>query len=144
MVPGPSTRSILPQGPAVGEPGLLRPLLRQSRVARVGDTGSEPLVTKGTRYRLLAVLYGSQFIPLAFLLYGLPAVLRAQGAALERIAILQLIALVWVVKFAWAPLVDRYGSRRLGHYRGWLLVLQALLTGVVLLLVPLDVVEELA
>jgi MFS transporter, PAT family, beta-lactamase induction signal transducer AmpG len=101
-------------------------------------------MTKGTRYRLLAVLYGSQFIPLAFFLYGLSAVLRERGVALERIALLQLVALVWVVKFAWAPLVDRYGSRRLGHYRGWLLVLQALLAGVVLVLVPLDVAQDLA
>jgi predicted MFS family arabinose efflux permease len=101
-------------------------------------------VTKGMRYRLLAVLYGSQFIPLAFFLYGLTAVLRQRGVALERIAILQLLALVWVIKFAWAPLVDRYGSRRLGHYRGWLLVVQALLVVVVLVLVPLDLPEDLA
>jgi MFS family permease len=101
-------------------------------------------MTRGSRYRLLAVLYGSQFIPLAFLLYGLPAVLRERGATLERIAVLQLLALAWVVKFAWAPLVDRYGSRRrLGHYRGWLLGLQALLAGVVLLLIPLDIVDDL-
>jgi predicted MFS family arabinose efflux permease len=106
-------------------------------------TASEPLMTTGARYRLLAVVYGSQFIPLAFFLYGLPAILRERGVALERIALLQLLALVWVVKFTWAPLVDRYGSHRLGHYRGWLLLVQALLVGVILLLVPLDVVKDL-
>jgi predicted MFS family arabinose efflux permease len=103
----------------------------------------EPLVTKGARYRLLAVVYGSQFIPLAFFLYGLTAVLRERGVALERIALVQLLALVWVVKFAWAPLVDRYGWRRLGHYRGWLLIVQALLAMAVLALIPLDVVQDL-
>jgi predicted MFS family arabinose efflux permease len=106
-------------------------------------TASEPLMTKGARYRLLAVVYGSQFIPLAFFLYGLTAILREREVALERIALLQLLALVWVVKFTWAPLVDRYGSHRLGHYRGWLLAVQALLVGVILLLVPLDVVKDL-
>ena len=100
-------------------------------------------MTKGARYRLLAVVYGSQFFPLAFFLYGLTAVLREHGMALERIALLQLLALVWVAKFAWAPLVDRYGWRRLGHYRGWLLIVQALLVGVVLALVPVDVVQDL-
>jgi predicted MFS family arabinose efflux permease len=100
-------------------------------------------MTRGARYRLLAVVYGCQFIPLAFFLYGLPAVLREREVALERIALLQLLALVWVVKFAWAPLVDRYGSQRLGHYRGWLLVAQALLVAAVVALVPLDVVEDL-
>jgi hypothetical protein len=106
-------------------------------------TASEPLMTRGARYRLLAVVYGCQFIPLAFFLYGLPAVLREREVALERIALLQLLALVWVVKFTWAPLVDRYGSQRLGHYRGWLLVAQTLLVAAVVALVPLDVVEDL-
>jgi MFS family permease len=100
-------------------------------------------MTTGARYRLLAVVYGSQFIPLAFFLYGLPAVLREHEVALQRIALLQLLALAWVVKFTWAPLVDRYSSPRLGHYRGWLLLVQALLVGVILLLVPLDVVKDL-
>jgi hypothetical protein len=76
-------------------------------------------VTKVARYRLLAVLYGSQFIPLAFFLYGLTAVLRKRGVSLEQIALIQLLGLAWVAKFAWAPLVDRYGWGRLGHYRGW-------------------------
>ena len=100
-------------------------------------------MTRGARYRLLAVVYASQFVPLAFFLYGLSAVLREREVALERIAVVQLLGLVWVVKFAWAPLVDRYGSRRLGHYRGWLLVVQSLLTMAVLALVPVDVVSDL-
>ena len=49
-------------------------------------------MTAGARYRLLAMVYGSQFIPLAFFLYGLPAVLREREVALERIALLQLLA----------------------------------------------------
>jgi MFS family permease len=100
-------------------------------------------VTKAARYRLLAALYGSQFIPLAFFLYGLTAVLRKRGVSLEQIALIQLLGLAWVAKFAWAPLVDRYGWRRLGHYRGWLLVLQTLLVVAVLALVPLDAVQDL-
>ena len=100
-------------------------------------------MTRGARYRLLAIVYASQFVPLAFFLYGLSAVLREREMALERIAVVQLLALVWVVKFAWAPLVDRYGSRRLGHYRGWLLAVQSLLAVAVLALVPVDVVSDL-
>ena len=48
-----------------------------------------------------------------------------------------------MAKFAWAPLVDRYGWPRLGHYRGWLLIIQALLVGAVFTLIPLDVVQDL-
>jgi predicted MFS family arabinose efflux permease len=100
-------------------------------------------VTSGARYRLLAIVYASQFVPLAFFLYGLSAVLREREVALERIALVQLLALVWVAKFAWAPLVDHYGSRQLGHYRGWLLAVQSLLAVAVLALVPVDVVSDL-
>src|SRR5262249_37088620 len=32
--------------------------------------------------------------------------------------------LPWALKFLWAPLVDRYGSRRLGRRRSWILPLQ--------------------
>ena len=64
-------------------------------------------MSRAARYRLVAALYGSQFIPLAFFLYGLSAVLRERGVPLERIGLIQLVALTWVVKFAWAPLVDR-------------------------------------
>jgi MFS family permease len=100
-------------------------------------------MSTGARYGLLAALYGSQFIPLAFFLFGLPAILRAQGTSLEQLGLLHLIALVWVVKFLWAPLVDRFGSRRLGHYRGWLLSTQALIVVGVLALSPLDVSDDL-
>jgi len=96
------------------------------------------------RYRLLAVLYASQFIPLGFFYYALTAVLRRRGVPLEQIGMLQLLALFWVVKFTWAPVLDRYGSRRLGHYRGWLLILQVLMVVTVLLLLPLDVGDDLA
>ena len=53
-------------------------------------------MTRGARYRLLAVVYASQFVPLAFLLYGLSAVLREREVPLERIAFVQLLGLVWV------------------------------------------------
>jgi MFS family permease len=96
-----------------------------------------------SRYGLLAALYGSQFVPLAFFLFGLPAVLRTQGTSLELLGLLHLIGLVWVIKFLWAPLVDHFGSRRLGHYRGWLLITQALIIAAVLALIPLDPVGDL-
>jgi MFS transporter, PAT family, beta-lactamase induction signal transducer AmpG len=86
---------------------------------------------------LLAQLYGSQFVPLAFVLYAMAAVLRERGASLELIGLLPLVGLVWVAKFGWAPLVDRLGSRRFGHYRVWLLGSQALMTAGVLALAPL-------
>jgi predicted MFS family arabinose efflux permease len=100
-------------------------------------------MTRAARYRLVAALYGSQFIPLAFFLYGLSAVLREHGVPLGRIGLIQLVALVWVVKFAWAPLVDRWGSRRFGHYRPWLIATQTLMVVALLVLSRLEVVRDL-
>jgi hypothetical protein len=93
-------------------------------------------MTRGARYRLLGALYGSQFVPLAFCLFALGAILRERGVALDLIAVLQLVALAWVVKFAWAPLVDRYGSLRYGHYRSWLIATQLAMVLGVLALMP--------
>jgi predicted MFS family arabinose efflux permease len=100
-------------------------------------------MSRAARYRLVAALYGSQFIPLAFFLYGLSAVLRERGVPLERIGLIQLVALTWVVKFAWAPLVDRWGSRRFGHYRPWLIATHSLMVLALLTLSRLDVVRHL-
>lgn len=94
------------------------------------------------RYLLLGSLYTSQFLPLGFFYFALTAVLRQQGASLERIGVLYLLAVLWVLKSLWAPLIDRYGWGRLGHYRGWLLVLQSLMVVGVISLMPVDPVSQ--
>jgi MFS family permease len=94
------------------------------------------------RYVLLASLYTSQFLPLGFFYIALTAVLRREGVSLERIGLIHLLALLWVLKSLWAPVIDRYGWQRLGHYRGWLLLLQGLMVLGVLALIPIDVVRQ--
>lgn len=76
---------------------------------------------------LLGGLYISQFLGLGFIIAAVPAILRQSGTALEDSAWIYLLGLVWTVKFLWAPVVDRFGSDRHGHYRSWLVVLQSLL-----------------
>lgn len=39
---------------------------------------------------------------------AVPAILRAQGAALDHIGLLSLAMLPWAIKFLWAPWVERY------------------------------------
>jgi predicted MFS family arabinose efflux permease len=112
-------------------------------------SGRAELVEQGVgmsgaaRYRLLAALYGTQFLALGFFYYGLAAVLRRNGVPLAQIGLLQLLAVFQVLRFAWAPVVDRYGYGRWGHYRGWLLVLHVLMVAAVLVLGPLDIVNDL-
>ena len=76
---------------------------------------------------LLGGLYISQFLGLGFIIAAVPAILRQGGAALDDIAWIYLLGMIWAIKFLWAPLVDRFGSDRHGHYRSWLIVLQSLL-----------------
>lgn len=55
------------------------------------------------------------------------AILRQQGVPLEQLSAIYVLGLFWILKFLWAPLVDRVSFGRLGHYRGWLIVMQSLL-----------------
>lgn len=91
---------------------------------------------------LLAGLYVSQFLGVGFLYTALAAILRDRGASLEQLSAIQVVGLVWAVKFLWAPVVDRFGSTRLGHYRGWLVVLQPAIALALLLLIGLDPVAD--
>lgn len=75
------------------------------------------------RISALAALYVSQALPLGFFVIALPAILRTGGFPLEKLGLLSALALPWLIKFLWAPLVDRFGARR-SHYRSWILPLQ--------------------
>ncbi len=87
---------------------------------------------------LLWTLYVSQAVPLGFFTVALPAILRQRGASLENVGLLSALALPWLIKFLWAPFVDRYGSSRHGHYRSWILPLQSLAVLTVLGIAVLD------
>ena len=78
---------------------------------------------------LIGSLYLAQGVPFGFFTGALPVMLREQGLSLKAISATSLLFLPWALKFLWAPMVDRIGTRR-----GWLLPLQA---GSVLLAVGL-------
>src|SRR5215213_11653290 len=91
-----------------------------------------------TKFILIATLYVSQAIPLGFFIVAIPAILRWQGLSLRGVGMLSAIAFPWLIKFLWAPLVDRYGSARFGHFRSWLLPLQILSVATVVVIAFLD------
>ncbi len=72
------------------------------------------------KYYTLLSLYLAQSIPMSFFSTVIPVIMRMEHYSLESIGYLQLIKLPWIVKFLWAPLVDRtsHSSRR---YRRWIL-----------------------
>lgn len=88
------------------------------------------------RLGTLTALYVTQYLGIGFITVGLTAILRDGGTSLDTLALLQVVGLIWPIKFLWAPILDHYGSRHRGHYRSWLLVLQAALVLALVALLP--------
>ena len=74
----------------------------------------------------------------AFFYVALPAVLREAGASLSLVGLTFLAFLPFGLKPLWAPLLDRYGSIRLGWRRSWMLPAAAVPVPLFLLAALLD------
>jgi MFS transporter, PAT family, beta-lactamase induction signal transducer AmpG len=79
--------------------------------------------------RIVAVLVMSFASGLPFNLSGfaLQAWLASAGVDLKTIGIFSLVALPYIFKFLWAPLLDRFLPPLLGRRRGWIVIFQACL-----------------
>lgn len=66
-------------------------------------------------------------VPLMLTLTVLQAWLKAEGVDLAVIGLMALVGLPYTLKFAWAPVLDRFTPRIFGRRRGWLLAAQAAL-----------------
>ena len=71
------------------------------------------------KYSTLLGLYVAQSIPMSFFATVVPVIMRQEAYSLESIGLIQLIKLPWILKFLWAPLVDRH-SPTVRHYRRWI------------------------
>lgn len=79
------------------------------------------------RYRLFAVLaclYLAQAIPSYLFAAAIPPILREQGVSRTAIGMLSLLMLPLVLKFLWAPLVDRFRPLARAHRAGWVIITQ--------------------
>ncbi len=74
---------------------------------------------RGYKLLLLGSLYLAQGLPFGFFTQALPVLMRDAGLSLKTISATSLLFLPWALKFLWAPLVDRTGTRR-----QWILPLQ--------------------
>ncbi len=87
------------------------------------------------RTRTLAAItllgFGSG-LPVALSFSTLEAWCAVSGLSLKTIGAIKLVALAYVFKFLWAPLVDRFSLPILNGRRGWMLWMQG---GIVILLV---------
>ncbi|WP_022656506.1 MFS transporter [uncultured Desulfovibrio sp.] len=94
-------------------------------------------------WSLIGSLYTTQFLGMCFFSVALVAILREQGASLERISSVYVLGMVGAFKFLWAPLVDKIRfTPQIGHFRGWLLLMQSVLVIVLIIISGLDVTTD--
>lgn len=93
---------------------------------------------------LLGSLYTTQFVGFAFFSVAIIAIWRKSGMPLEQLGFLSMLSLVWVVKFLWAPWVDRYVLKNGGDYKKFITIVQTLLVVAIVGVSFLDVIEDKA
>ena len=86
------------------------------------------------RVLTVAFLGFASGLPLALTGGTLQAWMAVEGVDLKTIGIFSLVGLPYALKFFWAPLLDRYALPFLGRRRGWILVTQFVLIGLIILL----------
>jgi len=86
---------------------------------------------------VLAGLYLAQAIPASLFLTAMPPILRQEGVTRTALGYLGLLAIPGVLKFLWAPLVDRMRPIARAHRAGWIVLTQigVVLTVLALLLI---------
>ncbi|MEW9307748.1 MFS transporter [Labrys neptuniae] len=92
------------------------------------------------RLRLFAVLGGlylAQAIPSYLIAAALPPIMREAGVSRTAIGYLSLLFLPLVLKFLWAPLVDRIRPFARAHRAGWVILTQLGVIASILALLPL-------
>ncbi|MEG0921668.1 MAG: MFS transporter [Comamonas sp.] len=75
-------------------------------------------------WTVLVALYIAQGVPSYLMIMTVPAALRAAGMPLQQVGMLSILMLPLVLKFLWAPWVDRLRPLRWGHRRGWIVCTQ--------------------
>lgn len=91
---------------------------------------------------VLFLLGFSSGLPLLLTGQTLQAWMTDAGVALGRIADLSAVGLAYTLKFAWAPLLDRYRLPFLGRRRGWCMGLQVSLAVAIAAMGAVDPVAE--
>ena len=88
-------------------------------------------------FAVLAALYMAQAIPSYLIAAALPPIMREAGVSRAAIGYLSLLFLPLVLKFLWAPLIDRVRPFARAHRAGWVVVTQVGVIGCILAMLPL-------
>jgi MFS family permease len=72
------------------------------------------------KYTTLLNLYLAQSIPMSFFSTVMPVIMRTENFSLTSIGLIQLIKLPWILKFLWAPMVDKTATT-IRKYKQWII-----------------------
>jgi MFS transporter, PAT family, beta-lactamase induction signal transducer AmpG len=101
-------------------------------------------VFRSRRMAVLFLLGFSSGLPLLLTGQTLQAWLTAEHVSLSQIAAMSSVGLAYTLKFAWAPVFDRFQLPFLGRRRGWVLVFQIALIAAIATMGMLDPRRDLA
>jgi MFS transporter, PAT family, beta-lactamase induction signal transducer AmpG len=76
---------------------------------------------------LLTLLYLVQGLPFGFFMFTFPLHLRSLNYSLTKITFISVVNFPWLIKFLWAPLVDKYYIKKFGRRKSWIIPAQAAL-----------------
>src|SRR5438046_22210 len=89
---------------------------------------------KNRRLFITLVLGFSSGLPLPLVWGTLKGWLTSEGVDLKTVGLFSIVTLPYSLKFLWSPLVDRYSMPFLHHRTGWMVVVQSLLVGFIILM----------
>ena len=102
------------------------------------------LATRTGRLVAFFLLYVTEGIPLGFAATAVAAQLRQANVSTAEIGIFTAsLYLPWGFKWLVGPVVDLVGWRRVGHRRGWILLMQLLMVGTLLSTMWLKLPEQI-
>ncbi len=103
-----------------GDPPLVAGVLREYPRGSLGS----PVTLRSRRIQILGLLSASSGMPLGFIFTTLQIFLRGAGVDLKTIGFVSSASVLWVLKFLWSPLLDRYAFPWPGRRRSWMLASQ--------------------
>ena len=87
-------------------------------------------------------LYIAQFIPSTFITTGMQVSMRQATYGLATIGLLHLVHIPWLIKFFWAPMVDRQCSQ-LASYRRFILLMESVYALSIISIGFLDIASDI-
>jgi len=93
-------------------------------------------------WSMMASVYATQYLGLAFIMSAAITILRQQGVSLDKLALLNLAVLPLLGKLFYAPVIDKFRPFLQGKYRSWLIVAQSFMACFLLVAGLLDIEHQ--